>query len=116
MSILDLFEREHGIDHWLNSSTRQQRHNFSGECRGDCDLLLQRSRAEHRTNDMETFAEYLIQVDISLTAGDSADKDDPSSQRCGFEAGGEIRTTIQIEDNVKSAAGSHAFGKSRKPR
>ena len=45
MSSLDLFEREDGIDYWLDSSLGQQRYNLSCECGGDVDLLLQRSRA-----------------------------------------------------------------------
>ena len=69
MSILDLLQREDGIDHRLNSSLGQQRHNFFCEYGSDCDLLVQRARAKHRTDDMETFAQDLIEVDVSLTAG-----------------------------------------------
>ena len=57
----------------------------------------------------------LMKIDISLTAGDSADENDPASQRHCFEAGGEIRTSIQIKYDVKSAAAGHALGKIRKP-
>ena len=68
MSLLTLVEMENGIDHWLNRSLRQQWYNFFCECGGDRDLLLQGSRAKHSTDDMETFAQDLIEVDISLAA------------------------------------------------
>ena len=116
MSILDLLEWEDRIDYWLNCFLRQQRHNFLCECGGDCDLLLQRSRAEHRTDDVKTFAQDLIEIDICLTAGNPTDKNDPAPQRHCFEAGGEIRTSIQIKYDVESAAACHVLGKSRKPR
>src|SRR5215213_2440870 len=115
MGILDLVEREYGIDNRLNSSLGQQRHDFSFEGGGDCNLFLQRSRAQDRANDMETFAEYLIEVDVSLTACNSTDEDDPAPQRHCFETGSEVWTTIQIENDIKSAAG-HAPRKIRKSR
>jgi len=45
--VLDLVEREHRVNHWLNRSAGQQRHNFSCEVGSDGDLLLERSRAQH---------------------------------------------------------------------
>src|SRR5262245_31393001 len=115
MGVLDLVEREDGIDHWLNCSIGQQRYNLSCEGGGDCDLLLQRARAKDCTDDVETFAEDLVEVDFSLTTCHSTDEDEPAAQRHCFEAGGEIWTTSQIENDVKSAAG-HALGKTRESR
>ena len=116
MSFLDLLDWEDGIYHGLNSFLGQQRHNFSRECGGDGDLLIERSRAQDRTYDVETFAQDLIEIDLSLTTCHSTDKDDPAPQCCGFEARGEIRTAIQIEYNVESSVAGHAPGKSSKPR
>ena len=76
MSILDLLEREDGMDYWLNTSLAQQRPNFPCECVGSRDLLLHRSRAHNRTDDMETFAQDLIEIDISLTAGNPTDENE----------------------------------------
>ena len=115
MGVLDLFEREDGIDHWLNCFLGQQRHNFSCECAGDCDLLLKRSRTKHRADDVKTFAEDLIEVDICLTTRHSADENEPATQRHCFETGSEIRSSIQIEYDIKSVAG-YIPGKSSKTR
>lgn len=115
MCILDLSEWELRIDYWLNSSTGQQWSNFPFECRGSSDLLVQRSRTHHRSDYMETFAEYLIEVDLSLATGDATDENEPSPRCHRFEAGGEVRTSIQVEDDVKAAVAGHALGKSRKP-
>src|SRR5689334_6691138 len=103
MRILDLFERVNRIDDWLNTSLLQKRHNFSCEGGGDFDLLLQRSRAQDRTDDMKTFAEDLIQIDTGPTARNSTYENDATLQRHRFEAGGEVWTTIQIKHDVKSA-------------
>ena len=59
MSILDLLDWKDRIDHRLNTSLGQQRHNFCRECACDCDLLRQRSRAKNGTDDMKTLAEDL---------------------------------------------------------
>ena len=115
MGVLDLFERKDGIDHWLNCSLGQQRHNFSCECAGDCDLLLKRSRTKHRADDVKTFAEDLIEIDIRLTTRHSADENEPATQRHCFETSGEIRSSIQIEYDIKSAP-SYIPGKSSKTR
>src|ERR1043165_5427724 len=56
MSILDLLEREDRVDYGLNTSLLEQRHNFFCECVGDDDLLLQRSRAEHCADDVQTLS------------------------------------------------------------
>ena len=114
MSVLDLLEWEDGVDDWLHSSLGQQRHNFSCEVGGDGDLLLERSCAQHSTDNVKTFAQDLVEIDLRLTTCHSTDEYDPGPQRCGFEAGREIRTAIQIEHDIKSAAASHAFRKSRK--
>ena len=116
MSILALVEMEDGIDHWLNRSLRQQWYNFFCECGCDCDLLLQRSRAKHSTGDMEAFAQDLIEVDISLTAGNATDEDDPAPERHSFEAGGEIRTSIQIKNDVKAVTVGDVVRKAKKLR
>ena len=115
MAVLDLFEREDGIDHRLNCSLGQQRHNFSCECAGDCDLLLKRSRTKHRADDVKTFAENLVEVDICLTTRHSADQNEPATQRHRFETGSEIRSSIQIEYDIKSAP-SYIPGKSSQTR
>src|SRR6185436_4588357 len=103
MSVLDLLDREDGIDHRLNGFVGQQWSYFARECVGNCDLLFHRSRAEYRTDDVETFAQDLIEIDVSLTAGNSTDENDPAPLPHCFETGGEIRTAIQIENNIKSA-------------
>jgi hypothetical protein len=59
MSIPDLFEREDGVDHGLNRSTREQRHNFGREGGGGRDLLPKRSRAHDGADGVQTFAQYL---------------------------------------------------------
>src|ERR1051325_2788305 len=114
MSFLDLLDWQDRIDYGLNSSTGQQRHNFACECGGNCDLLLQSSRAEHRTNDVQAFAQDLIEVDVSSATGDATNENDPAPRRHRFKAGSEIRTSIQIENDVKSAAAGYVFGKDRK--
>src|SRR6476619_5194044 len=111
MRILDLLECEDRINHGLNSSGGQQRHNFTCEGSRSCDLFLERSSAQHGANDVETFAQYLIEIDISFTAGDATDEDNPSFQRHRFEARGEVWTSIQIEHDVKSMAVSRVLGK-----
>ena len=115
MSILDLFEWEHGIDYGFDTVVGQQRHDFSCKRSGNRNLLLQRSRAKHRADDVKTFAEDLVQIDMSLPTGNSTDENDSPSQRHRLETRGEIRTTIQIEYDVKPAAAGHTFGKIRKP-
>jgi len=42
------------------------------------------------------------QVYLSLATGDSTDEDDPVLQRHRFEAGVDVWTTIQIEDDIES--------------
>ena len=116
MSILDLFQWEHGIDDGFNCSLDHQRQNFLCERGGDGDLLLQRSRAQHGSNYVETFAKDVIEIDLGLTTSDTTDQNEPSFDRHRREAGGEIRTTCQIEHNVKPATASNALAKSCKPR
>src|SRR4051794_26993603 len=73
MSILDLVELKDRVYHGLHCFLGQQRYNLVRECAGGCDLFLQRSRAHHRADDVETFAQNLIEIDIRLTAGDATD-------------------------------------------
>ena len=114
MSILNPVERKNGIDYWFDSSLAQQRHNLVRKCRSDRDLLFQRSRAEHCTDDVKTFAQDVVEIDFGLTSGDSTDENDPASQSHRFKTRGEIWTSVQIENNVKSAIG-RLLRKSSKP-
>ena len=94
MSLGDLLEWEDGIDYGLNTSIGQQRHNFLSERGGNCDLLFQRACAQDGSDDMKTFSQDLVEVDLGFTSGDSADEDDAATQRHRFEARGEVWTTI----------------------
>src|ERR1043165_6997182 len=116
MSILDFLKCKDRIDHGLHCSFGQSRHNLRRECIRSCDLLLQGSRTHHRADDVKTFAENLIKVNVSLTTGDSADEDDPALQCHRFETGGEIRTTIQIEYDIKATTAGYIPRKSQKVR
>src|SRR6476646_460024 len=116
MSVLYLLEWEHRIDHRLNTSVRQQRHDFTRERIRRCDLLLERSRAHHRTDDVKTFAQDLVKRDVSFTAGHATNQDEPATKRHRFETRREIRTTIQIENNVESVATGRVLRELSNPR
>ena len=111
MSILDLFERENGVDYGLDSSVTHQRQDFLSERCGNGDLLFQRSRAQHRSDYVKAFAKDLIEIDISLTTGDATDKDQPSFHRHRNETRGEIWTTRQIEHDIKPTAAGQLLPK-----
>jgi hypothetical protein len=51
---------------------------------------------------VKTLPKNLIEVYLSLATGDSTDEDDPALQRHRFEAGVDVWTTIQIEDDIEA--------------
>ena len=63
---------------------------------------------------METFAQNLMQLHVSLAACDAPDEDYPALQRHRLKAGREVWTSIEIKHHVESAATRHVFGKNRK--
>src|ERR1043166_3922567 len=103
MRVLNLVQWKDGIDYRLNRSLCKQWHNFVRERHRNFDLLLQRARAKHSANDVQTLPQNLIKIDVGLTARDATDQDDAATRRHRFETRREIWTTVQIEYEVDSA-------------
>ena len=88
------------VDEWLDAAIREWRNDCLAEFPGDVGFLLNRARAEYRTNDLLAPDHRRAEIDLRPGATHQTDDHQSPAQRQGLQVACQVEPAQMVEDIV----------------
>src|SRR5690606_16459712 len=95
-----ILQRQHTIDDGPHNATGEERDDIALERAHCVDLLRERARTQHGTDDRRAFVQQHAHVELALRARDEAYDDNAAENAYGAEVRAEVIAADEVEDAV----------------
>src|SRR5262245_16948229 len=95
-------ERHDLIDHRLEQTACEERHDLELECAHRGDLLLERTRAQNGAEDPRALAQHESEIEIAFGAGHQTDEHDATERCDAAQILGDVCATDELKDHARA--------------